>query len=255
MGVETINVEDTVATSSAGLAARQPRPSKLGLDISPEDVMKKGKTKEAEKLRRSKSSRDLGGDGSKAGSDVGSMCGGGSFSEDAKAVAGHIAKMNITQILAGSKLGVSIHHASEAARKMEPRHSLQLRNHIKMARIAEAVQPSKLESIADSELDESLSALTDFGVEWPVGLQAALWRKQVKQLVNAVRNEPSTECLSRLLESCRSYTISKEEGATGLNIKELRLRKLPLPEAQKKPVVVGHCGWRLSSPHASRRPA
>ena len=232
--------EDSQASSSL-----VPRSQRMRLDFGMEAEStppSQGKAKKQakmgnERLSRGKSSNNLGtvSDGaSVAGSELA-----GRESDVQDEVTKHLNKLPLKAILGGAKLGLYRHHATEASKKLPPKHALQIRNHVRLAKYAETVQPGMLESLAAQELDEALTALSDADVEFPVSLLQALWAVQTKSKVNAVLSQVSKETLQQLLATLRPYERAdhSSSNSTGsmepLQIKNLRLSQLQLPVVQK----------------------
>ena len=149
---------------------------------------------------------------------------------DLKDMQEKISKCPITRILVGEKLGLFIHHAAEKARSLPAKYVVVLRNHVKLCRHAEAIQPSKLDSISQEELNEALDALLMAQVTFPLPLLLALWQSQVKEKVTKVHVGPTKASVTELFDACRPLHSSETKK---MEVKNLVLGSLDINAEQR----------------------
>ena len=185
------------------------------------------------KMQRMSSNRSMGGGASSIGEDGTSVAaedqpGHPHFDRLPEAVqlSTLTAKLNVSKILEGKKLGRQIRYAGIQAAKMEAHHAAVLETHIQSCNWAQVLSPANIGSAKDAAIREAHEGLKDVVQAWPEKLIQTCWSKAKRHLVSQVASSPDLRSIHELLTACRPW-LEEGEAARKVDLLKPCVRYMP----------------------------
>ena len=247
--------ESGLMRDSGSLEAVQPKGAEhiAGLLGKQEALTRRG---QSSSMRRSGSSRSMGGAAEPADAGSGSdndassratLATQGAGSSAPKAVtpdklAGQelvnywIGQLPLQTVLDGKKPGVAMNQARLALNRLKAKHQTQLRAHMECVEYAKQLSVHGLGSCTPSEIAAALDNLATTAVTWPTHLMQHLWSRDMEGLTSRLLSEGNEVLVQSFLEGVLPYKL-EAAGPEGpkFNYRNPRLADIPLePSARNE---------------------
>ena len=137
---------------------------------------------------------------------------GSKLDRDERQADGYVEKLNVNLVLQGEKLGVTLRHAKEEAKKMELKPKLLLSAHTSLVDNALVLAPQNIRASTEAQRQEAFDALLQDGRkwEWPLDLQQFMLEEQCAGMVNHLTNCMDSTALVELWKVSKPYALPQD---------------------------------------------